>query len=216
MNYNDLLVSYINKCPFDEPIFIEDIKDYFKRLIKNNNLYEKTIKKIYVYINRLVKKNVIVQFIKGIYYKPLQGAFGPKLLNPDKVITKKYLYDTNGHKGYYTGASLFNNVGLTTQVPNEVYIITNECPNNNEYYNKQLKVTIRKPRIPITDENYLYLQLFEILNNPDDINIEVEDEKVKEIVHKYMEECKIDVIKLMELAKKTNNKKAILKLYEME
>lgn len=216
MNYNELLLTYINNCPFDEPIFIEEIKNYFKSLIKNNNIYEKAIKKIYVYINRLVKKNVILQFIKGIYYKPIKGTFGIKLLNPEKVITRKYIYDNEGHKGYYAGPSLFNNLGLTTQVPNEIYIITNECPNNNEYYNKQLKVTIKKPKIPITDENYLYLQLFEILNNTDDINIEIEDEQVKKIVHKYMEECKIDAIKLMEIAKKTNNKKAIMKLYEME
>lgn len=29
MNYNDILIKYIDKCPYDEPIFIEDIKNYF-------------------------------------------------------------------------------------------------------------------------------------------------------------------------------------------
>lgn len=216
MNCNEILLSYINKCPVDEPIFIEDIKKYFKNIIKNNKIYANTIKKVYVYINRLVKKNVIIQFIKGIYYKPIQGLLGAKPLNPEKVINKKYIHDESGYKGYYTGAILFNQLGLSTQVPNEILIITNECPNNNEYYNKQLKVTIRKPKIPITDENYLYLQLFEILNNQDDICIEVENEMLKEKIHKYIKECQIDTIKLIELAKKTNNKKAILKLYEME
>lgn len=216
MNYNELLLSYINEYPLDEPIFIEDIKKYFKKNINDTSLYEKTIKKIYVYINRLVKKSIILQYIKGIYYKPSKGMFGIKPLNPEKVIAKKYLIDENGFKGFYTGAALLNKVGLSTQVPNEVYIITNECPNNNEYYNKQLKVTIKKPKIPVTNENYLYLQLFEILNNADEVNNEIEDKQLKAIVHKYMEEFKIEAIKLLELAKQTNNKKAILKLYEME
>ena len=36
MNYNDILIKYIDEYPYDEPIFIEDIKDYFKNYIKNN------------------------------------------------------------------------------------------------------------------------------------------------------------------------------------
>lgn len=31
MNYNDILIKYIDKYPYDEPIFIENIKDYFKK-----------------------------------------------------------------------------------------------------------------------------------------------------------------------------------------
>ena len=29
MNYNRVLLDYIDKCCYDEPIFIEDIKKYF-------------------------------------------------------------------------------------------------------------------------------------------------------------------------------------------
>lgn len=67
MNYNDILIKYIDKCPYDEPIFIEEIKDYLKKIIQND--FENTFKNIYVYINRLVKENKLSQFIKGIYYK---------------------------------------------------------------------------------------------------------------------------------------------------
>ena len=28
MNYNEVLLNYIDKYPYDEPIFIEDIKKY--------------------------------------------------------------------------------------------------------------------------------------------------------------------------------------------
>ena len=34
MNYNQVLTNYINLCPYDEPIFIEDIKEYFVNELK--------------------------------------------------------------------------------------------------------------------------------------------------------------------------------------
>ena len=157
MNYNDILIKYIDKCPYDEPIFIEDIKNYFKN--------------IYVYINRLVKKDKLSQFIKGIYYKPTKGVFGSKPLNVEKVIEKKYIHDEKGTKGYFTGAYLFNKIGLTTQVPKDILIMTNECLGTNDYNNKNLGVTIRKPKTKINEENYKYLQLFDILTNKYNIKI---------------------------------------------
>ena len=47
MNYNNILIKYIDEYPYDEPIFIEEIKDYFKKIIQNN--FETTFKNIYVY-----------------------------------------------------------------------------------------------------------------------------------------------------------------------
>ena len=44
MNYNDILIKYIDKCPYDEPIFIEEIKDYFKKIVQDN--FENTFKNI--------------------------------------------------------------------------------------------------------------------------------------------------------------------------
>ena len=211
MNYNEILIKYIDQCPYDEPIFIEEIKLYFKKIIQTN--FENVFKNIYVYINRLVKKNLLSQFIKGVYYKPLNGIFGNKLLNINKVIEKKYIYDKNGKKGYFTGAYLFNKIGLTTQIPKEILIVTNECPNANEYNNKSLGVTIRKPIIIIDEDNYKYLQLFDILINKDNIKIEVDNEK--EIIYKFIKDNNLEFDKIFEYANKTNNLKPILKLYEL-
>lgn len=88
MNYNEILVRYIDSYPYDEPIFIEDIKNYFQS-IENIKDFDHFLKTIYVYINRLVKENKLVQFLKGIYYKPAKGVFGDKKLNINKVINKK-------------------------------------------------------------------------------------------------------------------------------
>lgn len=212
MNYNDILIKYIDACPFDEPIFIEEIKEHFKKFIFDN--FEKTFKNIYVYINRLVKENKIVQFIKGVYYKPIKGTFGNKLLNVNKVIDKKYIHDKNGQKGYFSGAYLFNKVGLTTQVPKEILIVTNECPNANDYNNKNLGVVIRKPKIKINDDNYKYLQLFDLLINKDNIKIETDDER--EIIYKFIKDNELYLEKIFKYANMLNNMKPIKKLYELE
>lgn len=211
MNYNNILIKYIDEYPYDEPIFIEEIKDYFKKIIQNN--FETTFKSIYVYINRLVKENKLSQFVKGIYYKPTKGIFGSKPLNINKVIEKKYICDRNGKKGYFTGAYLFNKLGLTTQIPKEILIVTNECPNSNDYNNKNLGVTIRKPKTPVTEDNYKYLQLFDILMNKDNIKIEVDNEK--EIIYKFIDDNQLNLEKIFEYANKINNLKPIIRLYEL-
>lgn len=211
MNYNDILIKYIDNCPYDEPIFIEEIKVYFKKIIKDN--FDHTFKNIYVYINRLVKEEKLSQFIKGIYYKPTKGELGNKQLNINEVIKKKYICDENGKKGYFAGAYLFNKIGLTSQIPKEILIVTNECPNNNDYNNKKLGVTIRKPKILVNEDNYKYLQLFDILINKDDIKIEVDNEK--EIIHKYIKENELEIEKIFEYANKINNLKPIMKLYQL-
>ena len=162
----------------------------------------------------MVKENKIVQFIKGVYYKPIKGTFGNKLLNVNKVIDKKYIHDKNGQKGYFSGAYLFNKVGLTTQVPKEILIVTNECPNANDYNNKNLGVVIRKPKIKINDDNYKYLQLFDLLINKDNIKIETDDER--EIIYKFIKDNELYLEKIFKYANMLNNMKPIKKLYELE
>ncbi len=211
MNYNDILVKYIDEYPFDEPIFIEEIKEYFKNYIQDN--FDSVFKNIYVYINRLVKENKLVQFVKGIYYKPLKGTFGKKTLNINKVIDKKYMHNKNDIKGYISGAYLFNKIGLTTQIPKELLIVTNDCPNANDYNNKNLGVIIRKPKIEINGDNYKYLQLFDVLINKDNIKIETDNEK--KIIYKFIKDNELEMEKIFEYANKINNLKPIKKLYEL-
>lgn len=55
MNYNEVLSDYIDEYPYDDPIFIEEIKTYFKNIVNDN--FDNVFKTIYVYINRLVKEN---------------------------------------------------------------------------------------------------------------------------------------------------------------
>ncbi|MEG2235744.1 MAG: hypothetical protein RR144_04835 [Clostridia bacterium] len=211
MNYNGYVMEYINKYPLGEPIYIENLKEDLKKVFKNMN--NTIFLHVNVILNRLIKTGVIKTFYKGIYYKPETNIFGEVLLDAYKVVEHKYLKDSNGDiKGYIYGAKLFNILGFTTQVPNILDIVTNECKNNNIYTNTNLNVTIRKPKIEITNDNYLYLQLLDILENRDKINIEVDN--ANEIVYHYIKSLNLDYKKILYYAKITNNMKAIQKLME--
>lgn len=210
MNYNEILFNYIEQCPYDEPIFIEDIKNYFKIIIRNN--FDKTFKNIYKYINILVKENKLAQFINGVYYKPVKGIFGNKLLNSSKVIKRKYIYDENGQKGYFAGAYLFNKVGLSTQIPKEILVITNECPKD-VCYEKKLGVIVKKSKIKITDDNYKYLQLFDLLINED--NIKIDALNPQKIIFNYIKNNNLDIQKMYFYAKQLKKFNVIMNLFEL-
>ena len=94
-------------------------------------------------------------------------------------------------------------------------IVTNECPNANLYNNKNLGVVIKRPKIKITDDNYKYLQLFDLLINKDDIKIEVNKKQEKEIIYKFIKDSQLEVEKIFEYANQLNDLKPIKKLYDL-
>ena len=155
--------------------------------------------------NILIKILVICSLVSSV------GMFNNN--NPTYAITQSQqsLVDKFGNvKGYITGAKLFNNVGLTTQVPNVIDIVTNECKNNNKYENKYLNVIIRKPKIEINNENYKYLQLIDLIENKDNIYIEVDS--MDEILYNFIQENSLDFEKIIKYARQTNSKAVIEKM----
>ena len=210
MNCHNIILNYIQNCEKNETIFIDDIKEYVMQFYKKEEK-EKIFNNVKEILNRLNKANIIKTAYKGIYYIPKTNIFGEVPLANSKIIQYKYLVDKFGNvKGYITGAKLFNNVGLTTQVPNVIDIVTNECKNNNKYENKYLNVIIRKPKIEINNENYKYLQLIDLIENKDNIYIEVDS--MDEILYNFIQENSLDFEKIIKYARQTNSKAVIEKM----
>ena len=210
MNYKEIIMEYILKCGVNEPIFYNEIIDYIIKYIdekKTQKLYNKVKEIMY----RLVKDKAICSEYKGIYYIPKKNIFGTMSLPKDKIIKYKYLMTKDDKiKGYITGAKLFNDAGLTTQVPNTIDIVTNEYTNKNKYYDKAFNVVIRKSNIKIDIDNYKYLQLIDILLNKDKINIEVENDI--QVIYNFIKNNKLDFEKILKYVKLTNNTKIINKV----
>lgn len=86
-------------------------------------------------LNRMVVSGKIAKLSKGKYYKPENTPFGNLQPNQSQVV--KDLLEENGKIiGYLTGYSIYNQLGLTTQVSNTIQIGRNQIrPNfNREHY----------------------------------------------------------------------------------
>jgi hypothetical protein len=209
MNICKLVLECIGEYPEDEPIFIEDIKEYVMKQC-NPEEQKSVSKNINVILNRLKNEGVIKAEYKGVYYKPTMSIFGEVPLDTNKLRKLKYLQDKNGNiKGYIIGAKLFNMLGLTTLVPNVTDIVTNECKYHKQY-DERLRTYITKPKIEITSENYRYLQFIDILENKDNIHIEAEN--ANEILYNIIEEYKLDFEKIIKYVRETNSQNVLDKL----
>ena len=206
MNCYNMVLEYINKNEKGIPIFIEEIKEYIIKFY-NEKDKEKVFNNVKAILNRMNKEGIIETAYKGIYYIPTENIFGKMLLGNRQIIRYKYIMDK---KGNITGAKLFNEAHLTTQVPNVIDIATNECKNFNKYENKNLNVIIRKPKIEINSENYKYLQLFDLIENKDNIGIEVDNPD--EIIYKFIEENDLDFEKIIKYARDTKSRTVINKI----
>lgn len=210
MNCYNMVLEYINTQNRGIPIFIEEIKDYIIQFY-NTNDKEKVFNNVKAILNRMNKEGIIETAYKGIYYIPVENIFGKMLLGNRQIIQYKYIMDKKGNiKGYITGAKLFNNIHLTTQVPNIIDIATNECKNFNKYENKNLNVIIRKPKIEVNNNNYKYLQLFDLIENKDNIDIEVENPD--EIIYNFITENELDFEKIIKYAMDTKSRTVINKI----
>ena len=210
MNCYNMVLEYINTQNKGTPIFIEEIKDYIIQFY-NKNDKEKVCNNVKAILNRMNKEGIIETAYKGIYYIPVENIFGKMLLGNRQIIQYKYIMDKKGNiKGYITGAKLFNNIHLTTQVPNIIDIATNECKNFNKYENKNLNVIIRKPKVEVNNNNYKYLQLFDLIENKDNIDIEVENPD--EIIYNFITENELDFEKIIKYAMDTKSRTVINKI----
>ena len=95
--------------------FVFTAADFSVPLNKQN-----TVTKI---LNNMVTAGEIRRLCKGRFYKPQMSKFGE--LPPDTFQTVKDLLEKNSKiTGYLTGYSIFNQLGLTTQIPAMLQIAT--------------------------------------------------------------------------------------------
>lgn len=76
-------------------------------------------------LNRMALSGKITKLAKGKYYKSEESIFG-NLQPPQQQVVKDLLENNNKIIGYLTGYSVYNQLGLTTQVSNTIQIGRNE------------------------------------------------------------------------------------------
>ena len=79
------------------------------------------------YFKRMLKSGDLARFDTGIYYLPKASRLLKKsYLDPMKVIVRKYIQSTTEIYGYFAGAIFANQIGLTTQMPETLEIVTSK------------------------------------------------------------------------------------------
>lgn len=119
-------------------------------------------------LSRLTRKGEIERFAQGIYYIPTITPFGKSCLNAQSVYEKKYITNGKDVYGYYGGLVLENAVGLTTQMPNIIEIVTNkESSRLRKVKIGNQHIQLRKSRTKITSDNAAILQFLDLINQID-------------------------------------------------
>lgn len=111
-------------------------------------------------LNRMVASSKIAKLSKGKYYKPENTSFGNLQPNQSQVV--KDLLEENGKIiGYLTGYSIYNQLGLTTQVSNTIQIGKNQIRPN--FKRERYRISFVKQKNTITKENIPLLQLLDAI-----------------------------------------------------
>lgn len=114
----------------------------------------------------LCEEGKLMRYEKGVYYIPTDTVFGKSLLNPRKVIEKKYIKNGDEVVGYYSGLTFQNKLKLSTQMPNVIEIYTNnETSNVRDVMVGKQKVLLRKARTVISKDNVAVLSFLEMMND---------------------------------------------------
>lgn len=123
-------------------------------------------------LNRLAVSGKIVKLAKGRYYKPEQSPFGE--LPPSQYQVVKDLLEGGGRvEGYLTGLSIYNTLGLTTQVGSIIQIGKNEV--RSSFKRGRYTISFVKQKNIITKEN---IPLFQLLDGLRFIN-KIPDSSIK-------------------------------------
>ena len=139
---------------------------------------------LYKELNKLCNDGKIIRYERGLYYIPTQTIFGPSILDPGKVITKKYIFDGEETNGYYSGTTFLNQLRLTTQMPNVIEIYTNNEPSNvRDITVGKQKVILRKARTVVKNSNVAVLSFLELMNS---VSASFIDDEKREIIKQYI------------------------------
>lgn len=150
-------------------------------------------------LNRMVASGKIAKLSKGKYYKPENTPFGN--LQPNQAQVVKDLLEENGKiTGYLTGYSIYNQLGLTTQISNTIQIGKNQV--RPSFKRERYTISFVKQKNTITKENVPLLQLLDTIRyikKIPDANIESSCKRFLAIIKNYSDK---DVNTLVRLALK--------------
>ena len=111
-------------------------------------------------LNRMVNAGKIAKLSKGKFYKPEITPFGQLQPSQEQVV-KDLLSEDGKITGYLTGYSIYNQLGLTTQVSNTIQIGKNQIRPN--FKRERYTISFIRQKNTINKENILLLQILDAI-----------------------------------------------------
>lgn len=136
----------------------DDTTFRYKTLMVERNEYTAAAKTL----ERLIKKNIIKRISPGMFYKPKHTVFGTLKPNEQEIL-RNYLFENGKRIAYITGLSLYNRLGLTTQVSKIIKIASRDKRIFASAGNIKGKAV--KSYVDVTDDNYYLLELLDALKD---------------------------------------------------
>lgn len=125
--------------------------------IMNDVLNKETVIKA---LNRLSKNGKIGKLTKGKFYKPEVTDFGTLLPNQYQIV-KDLIIENGKFKGYLTGYSIYNKLGLTTQISNTIQIGSNKI--RPSFKRENYTIIFVKQNNIINNKNIPLLQILDVI-----------------------------------------------------
>lgn len=186
----ELVKCLKNQYGENTPIFFEDIANVCSGYTRG---------RVYQLIDAAMNSGLLAKAGYDCYYIPTTTPFGKSLLNPRKVIEKKYISNKGEVYGFYTGLALLNSFGITTQMPNVIEVFTNnEATKSRRVTINNQTIIVKRARTTINNSNYKEMMLLELFNLADARSIDVQ--ATQKIVD-YMKQNNISIQGIMKYAK---------------
>lgn len=158
---------------YNEPIFLNElsVEGLSKNAIRQS-------------VKRLTANGFLERYDSGIYYIPKSGGLlGKSYLDPTVVIMRKYVESKSNQYGYITGLSFANQLGLTTQMPAVIEIVTNrEATNGRTVFLGNQRVRVKRSVIAVSDSNAELLQFLDSVGQAEKYTELMLDETVNRLI----------------------------------
>lgn len=186
-----MLKEYLQRSfGYNEPIFVNELSV--------PGMSENAIRQS---IKRLTSTGFLTRYDTGIYYIPkTSGLLGTSYLDPYLVIARKYIGDKSEVYGYITGGSFANQLGLTTQMPAVLEIVTNkEATKGRNVTIGGQSIRIKCSSVYVTKDNAPVLQFLDIISQAEKYSELSKIEMINRL-KAYLRQCQFTQSQLSDVA----------------
>jgi hypothetical protein len=150
-------------------------------------------------LGRLSETGLVKRASTGKYYKPQKTVFGELRPGEDELL-KPYLFENGKRTAYITGDTLYNKMGLTTQVPKTIKIASRDKRIITRLGTVQIKPI--KSYVDVTDQNFHLLEILDAIKDFRKIPDLNHREGIKRLKQLFRELKKEELDKLIRIALK--------------